>query len=372
MEQIFLDSQQQAEHRPLSECLARVSRCGAALSRLAGSTAFIDALTRNACVNAMSVTPPRAQIVRSGTAEIAHDCGTARIAFDLSRHAAVAIVAKPASAPSSMALREAVSALLLAPLLRQLNTLGFSGLRIMSLQHIEPTKQVRSLPPLASVALHTGGQTIEFDVVTASDQFLSPLDVYLRADSPLRAPLPPTLADLNLPGSARLGTQRIKTSTLNTLRTGDVLLGGVPAHYRACLDSTRAPLSLELAWGGAGSSRVAAIGTLVHTTLSIKEGPNMRNDTQDTDINTMTAEDFIDMSDFELPVHLEVETVHLTLGQISTLSAGYVMELPVPLAESRVRLVAYGQTIGHGELVAVGEHLGLRIIQMGASPDATH
>ena len=31
---------------------------------------------------------------------------------------------------------------------------------------------------------------------------------------------------------------------------------------------------------------------------------------------------------------------------------------------AQLRLVAHGQTIGYGELVTVGEHLGIRIIRM--------
>lgn len=372
MEQIVLDSQQKMVHRPLSERIPRVSRCGAALSRLVSSVVFVDALSRNTQVQAIKVTPPRPHPVRSGFIELEHDQGTARIAFDISQHASLALVAKSDRTSPNDALREAVSDLLLAPVLRQLSALGFSGLRIVSLERVEQAKQRGLLQPLASLTLTAGTQIIELDVVAASDDFLAPLDVHLQFDAPLRAPLPPALVDINIPGSARLGTQKIKTSTLNTLRAGDILLGGVSAHYRSCLDGTQTPVTLDLAWGSADSSRVAAVGTLQHTTLLIKEGPTMNNDMQDDDADTMTANDFIDMSDFELPVRLEVETVHLTLGQISTLSPGHVIELPVPLGESRIRLVAYGQTIGLGELVSVGEHVGLRITQMGASPDATH
>jgi type III secretion protein Q len=34
------------------------------------------------------------------------------------------------------------------------------------------------------------------------------------------------------------------------------------------------------------------------------------------------------------------------------------------VADAQLRLVAHGQTIGYGELVTVGEHLGIRIIRM--------
>jgi type III secretion protein Q len=44
-----------------------------------------------------------------------------------------------------------------------------------------------------------------------------------------------------------------------------------------------------------------------------------------------------------------------------------VIELDVGLLDASVRLVCHGQTLGVGQLVAVGEQLGVRIVQMGAA-----
>jgi type III secretion protein Q len=74
--------------------------------------------------------------------------------------------------------------------------------------------------------------------------------------------------------------------------------------------------------------------------------------------------DPIRIGELELPVQFEIDTVALPLAQLSTLGPGYVLELPVPVADAQLRLVAHGQTIGYGELVTVGEHLGIRIIRM--------
>ena len=79
-----------------------------------------------------------------------------------------------------------------------------------------------------------------------------------------------------------------------------------------------------------------------------------------------------DVAALELPVTLEVATLALPLQQIGALQPGQVLELPLALADARVRLVACGQTLGHGKLVVVGEQLGFQVSTMANQdePDA--
>ena len=76
------------------------------------------------------------------------------------------------------------------------------------------------------------------------------------------------------------------------------------------------------------------------------------------------AESPIDIGELDLPVQFEVDTVALPLSQLYALRPGYVLELSTPVAEAQLKLVTHGQTIGYGELVTVGEHLGIRILRM--------
>ena len=75
----------------------------------------------------------------------------------------------------------------------------------------------------------------------------------------------------------------------------------------------------------------------------------------------------IGVNELEIPINFEIETATLTVSDLASIKPGYVLELPVPARASTVRLVAYGQVVGHGELVTVGEQLGVRITQMGSS-----
>jgi type III secretion protein Q len=47
------------------------------------------------------------------------------------------------------------------------------------------------------------------------------------------------------------------------------------------------------------------------------------------------------------------------------LGEGSVIELDVALLDASVRLVCHGQTLGIGQLVAIGDQLGVRIRRMG-------
>lgn len=71
-----------------------------------------------------------------------------------------------------------------------------------------------------------------------------------------------------------------------------------------------------------------------------------------------------DLGEVALPVHVEIDTLSLSIAELAALRPGYVLELPLAARDVPVRLVAYGQAIGGGRLVAVGAHLGVRIDRM--------
>jgi len=81
---------------------------------------------------------------------------------------------------------------------------------------------------------------------------------------------------------------------------------------------------------------------------------------------THDSSDGIAVEALEVPVHLEVAVMSLPLAELAALAPNHVLQLPVLLRDATVRLVCHGQTLGHGQLVAVGEHLGLQISAMSA------
>jgi type III secretion protein Q len=75
----------------------------------------------------------------------------------------------------------------------------------------------------------------------------------------------------------------------------------------------------------------------------------------------------VGIEDLQVPIAFEIDSARVSLGELASLGVGSVIELDVGLLDASVRLVCHGQTLGVGQLVAVGEQLGVRIVQMGAA-----
>jgi type III secretion protein Q len=186
------------------------------------------------------------------------------------------------------------------------------------------------------------------------------------------AALPDALATLVLPTRLRLRSRHATPALLRSLRPGDVLLGwpaapGFKPH--ATLDQA------TLLWGAANGQAIHARARIDSNNVILESRPVMVNN--DPDLSLRAATDVaaapapIDVSDVELPVHIEVVTVNLPIGQIAALQPGYLLTLPLALADADIRLVAHGQTLAFGELVAIGDQLGLHIRRI-ASSDERH
>jgi type III secretion protein Q len=72
------------------------------------------------------------------------------------------------------------------------------------------------------------------------------------------------------------------------------------------------------------------------------------------------------LGELSLPIRFEIDTTSLTLDELETLAPGYVIALNSPLREAAVRISCGGVFIGSGQLIAVGEHLGVRIERLAA------
>ena len=70
------------------------------------------------------------------------------------------------------------------------------------------------------------------------------------------------------------------------------------------------------------------------------------------------------LGELDIPLRFELETVAVPLADLEAIQPGYVIELSTPLEMAQLRLVAYGQVIGHAELVVVGDKLGARITRL--------
>lgn len=69
----------------------------------------------------------------------------------------------------------------------------------------------------------------------------------------------------------------------------------------------------------------------------------------------------------EVTLRFEVGELSVSLGDLKGLGAGHVFELGSALNRSPVRIVAHGNVLGKGYLVAVGDQLGVRVAEFAPS-----
>ncbi len=165
-----------------------------------------------------------------------------------------------------------------------------------------------------------------------------------------------TFGHLRVDGRLRVLTRTFPTDVLFTLRPGDTVL----------LDANHNAANVFRMIYGKGvtmqfnSKTVPQTGALVATTR-----PALENEDSEGPDDGNTS-----ISELQVPVAFEVDTARISLAELASMQPGYVIELDRPLAAALVRLVCHGQTVGHGQLVAVGDQMGVRIIRMGLSHDA--
>lgn len=186
--------------------------------------------------------------------------------------------------------------------------------------------------------------------ITASPSLLAALQTAIAALS-MSAQLPAWLATLRVNTRLRIGKRNASAALLQSLRPGDVLLHGITS---ASVDRG------EVLWGIAEGAVLRAPVRLNLQQMILESTPTMQHDTFETETSQSTT----DVEALELPVQLEVDQLALPLSALSSLQPGQILELSVPVDQADIRLVVYGQTIGFGRLLAVGEHLGVQILSM--------
>ncbi|WP_431257352.1 FliM/FliN family flagellar motor switch protein [Roseateles chitinivorans] len=174
------------------------------------------------------------------------------------------------------------------------------------------------------------------------------------------------LAPLPLRPVIRLFARAFPLSVLRGLRPGDtVLAGGQPALLRCGVGRVlRASLHIDPQ----------------EFTVHLAEPPALSDDPAAYDAGQMDApmsgasteapQSAGTLDELQLPVAFELDTARVSLGELASMQPGYAVELDVPLREATVRLVCHGRTLGQGQLIAIGDHLGVRITRLEFAHDA--
>lgn len=196
-------------------------------------------------------------------------------------------------------------------------------------------------------------------------------------------------ADSPIPGRLVIGAKRLSIDTLDRLQSGDVLLRALFAPldarvlaldnaslYTGDMSSEDIPsTNVVAAWGTPGLMRLCSTARFDGISAVVTKESYMSDQLEPAFDDAGMADgqqgDPIHIGDLELPVQFEIDTLAVPLSQLSTIGPGYVIEFPVPFRDAKLRLVAHGNTIGYGELVTVGEHLGVRIVRMAHNNNAS-
>jgi type III secretion protein Q len=268
--------------------------------------------------------------------------GSADVALDPAQWPALQMAAGLADPDLA---RDVIDALL-APLMQNLAPL-LPGAQV---------RAVRSYPPqaVATCALPCVGQEQgEVSLVRLDSALTAHVDAVLRHDV---APDLRRFASLRMPMRITLFERLIRRQRLHDLRAGDVVLCGAA---RRSGSQWRATLKFGL-----------GITMQAHADLDIDRSraqlaapPHLTDEGAAVDLSHAPA----GIEDLQLPVAFEIDSARVSLGELASLGEGSVIELDVALLEASVRLVCHGQTLGVGQLVAIGDQLGVRVVRMGAA-----
>jgi type III secretion protein Q len=294
---------------------------------------------------------------RAATVGLRWGMETASIRLDIAQHPALASVLASADAEGAR-LRHAVSAILLDPLLSALRSLGFEGVEVASL---ERTRDVAPGEPGCAISLRLGDARFDAAIEHIDGGWLDALEALVMRQC---TPFATHISEIAVPGRLQIGEKTMSLTTLDSLRAGDIVLRALPDAVAALLKGEAAAARMQLVWGRYGTRQLRAQADVSHHLLTLTEDPTMSHDTQFSAPLTDSIDTPVEISQLDLPLKLEIDTVSMPVAQLSALRAGYVLELPTAVPDARIRLVTYGQTIGFGELVSVGDHLGVRLVQV--------
>jgi type III secretion protein Q len=170
------------------------------------------------------------------------------------------------------------------------------------------------------------------------------------------------LANLRVPLSFSLGSTPLRLRDISGISRGDIIgieAWGSSGSAIVVTATVGGPHGRHL-WGLADGSRI----TLQHAPERLKDTA-MNRDTPPSSLPEdlhATANLPIDrLAALEVTLRFEVGDLSVSLGELKGLRAGHVFDLGQPLNRGTVRILAHGNVLGKGFLVAVGERLGVRV-----------
>lgn len=163
---------------------------------------------------------------------------------------------------------------------------------------------------------------------------------------------------MTLPVRLDLGCAKVPLHELRRVVHGDIV-AVVP--WRVADGSMALRANVGGQTGISFRLRVQGLRLIVHSL----DGPDM-NTTETTNAGDRDEMRIDRLDALEVALRFEVGYLSVTLADLEHLVPGHVFDLAQPLAQCPVRVLAHGRVVGSGQLVAVGEQLGVRIAEFAA------
>lgn len=237
---------------------------------------------------------------------------------------------------------------------------------------VELAQATQSTLTARAVALRHEGRP--FQLLGTSQEMLDAVDAAAQRAG---RHLPTSASALRIPCRARIASRHFSAQTLRALLEGDVVVLS-PTNGLAAPDC-----AATCVWGDSDFETLQARVLVRRNTMTLLETPTLtpstgadhpaRSTTQEgpladaataTDANSPKATAVVNLERLELVLHFELQGPLLRLAEIADLAVDDVLELPMPVDQAHVRIMVARQWVGLGELVVVGERLGVRVVQM--------
>lgn len=382
----------------------------AALSRVVSP--LIRALPAGQCV----------AMLRPGHLTLATNVGEVRIRMDLAGHPALESIALDPEPTRRVALVNLYLRDLLETLLQHASPYGIDTLSIGDIVPLDERLVVTPGLGVACMLPDAGAEGTDNGIAEGTEtprdgrldcivEMVSPALVAAFAaphatQTPSAAALLAGLHGIPIQTRLRLTSRRYKRATLQMLEHGDVLLGWPWEYHHDVVtaedenaeagDGPR--IAAQWLWGNAGHVQgrhpVGIEGHCIH----IIGMPDMNDDRIDLphpdsgagsldfatpgadpyaqaqdagdDPEPRDAEDLVPpdttiLDGIDMMVHVEIACVAMAAAELARVRPGTILTLPEKIGDATVNLVVSGRTVATGELVAVGDQLGVRVHRNG-------
>jgi type III secretion protein Q len=184
------------------------------------------------------------------------------------------------------------------------------------------------------------------------------LDAVLPTFARRRRAIGGVFDSLRVPLRFELGTAHISLHEVRQIAAGDVI--GIERW-----SSSGSALYVTATVGGPNGVCLAGLADGSQITLEFIGGTAMDRADLVTSATTLVDDPAglpLDRLDaLEVVLRFEVGELSVSLGELKNLRPGHVFDLEQPLNRSSVRILAHGNVLGKGSLVAVGDRLGVRV-----------